>query len=65
MQQTILIFLGYLRRYGLTGIVLDVKFRLKRINTAYIRQRQIKARNLDEIMVFSQRIVALPIRCMD
>lgn len=35
---------------GLTGIILDVKFRLKRINTAYIRQRQIKARNLDEVM---------------
>lgn len=35
---------------GLTGIVLDVKFRLKRINTAFIRQKQIKARNLDEIM---------------
>lgn len=35
---------------GLTGIILDVKFRLKRINTAYIRQKQIKARNLDEIM---------------
>ena len=35
---------------GLTGIILDVKFRLKRVNTAYIRQRQIKARNLGEIM---------------
>lgn len=35
---------------GLTGIVLDVKFALKRINTAYIKQKQIKARNLDEIM---------------
>ena len=35
---------------GLTGIILDVKFRLKRVSTAYIRQRQIKARNLDEIM---------------
>jgi len=35
---------------GLTGIILEVKFRLKRINTAYIRQKQIKARNLDEIM---------------
>jgi decaprenylphospho-beta-D-ribofuranose 2-oxidase len=35
---------------GLTGIILDVKFRLKRISTAYIRQRQIKARNLDEVM---------------
>lgn len=35
---------------GLTGIILDVKFRLKRIHTSFIRQRQIKARNLDEIM---------------
>lgn len=35
---------------GLTGIILDVKFRLKRINTAFIRQKQIKARNLQEIM---------------
>jgi FAD/FMN-containing dehydrogenase len=35
---------------GLTGIILDVKFRLKRIHTAYIRQKQIKARNLDEVM---------------
>ena len=35
---------------GLTGIILDVKFRLKRINTAFIRQKQIKARNLDEVM---------------
>ena len=35
---------------GLTGIILNVKFRLKRISTAFIRQKQIKARNLDEIM---------------
>ncbi len=35
---------------GLTGIILDVKFSLKRISTAFIRQRQIKARNLDEVM---------------
>ena len=35
---------------GLTGIILEVKFRLKRINTAYIRQKQIKAKNLEEIM---------------
>lgn len=39
---------------GLTGIVLDVKFRLKQIHTAYIRQRQIKARNLDEAMQYFQ-----------
>ncbi|HEY9490102.1 MAG TPA: FAD-binding oxidoreductase, partial [Chryseosolibacter sp.] len=35
---------------GLTGIILDVKFQLKHINTAFIRQKQIKARNLGEIM---------------
>lgn len=35
---------------GLTGIILDVKFRLKRINTSYINQKQIRARNLDEVM---------------
>ncbi len=35
---------------GLTGIVLQVEFNLKRISTAYIRQKQIKARNLDEVM---------------
>ena len=35
---------------GLTGIILDVQFRLKRINSAYIRQKQIRAGNLDEIM---------------
>lgn len=40
---------------GLTGIILDVKFALKRINTAYIRQKQIKARNLDEIMNLFQQ----------
>ena len=35
---------------GLTGIILEVKFRLKRINTAFIKQRQIKARNLEDVM---------------
>lgn len=35
---------------GLTGIILDVKFRLKKINTSYISQRQVRARNLDEVM---------------
>lgn len=40
---------------GLTGIILEVKFRLKRINTAYIRQKQIKARNLDEIMALFEQ----------
>ena len=35
---------------GLTGIITKVRFRLKKIETAYIRQKQIKAENLDEII---------------
>lgn len=35
---------------GLTGIILEVKFKLKRIHTSFIRQRQIKARNLEHVM---------------
>lgn len=35
---------------GLTGVITRVKFRLKPITTAYIRQQQIKARNLDELL---------------
>jgi len=34
---------------GLTGIILSAKFKLKNIQTAYIRQESIKAENLDEI----------------
>ncbi len=35
---------------GLTGIITRVKFRLKKIETAYIKQKQIKARNLDHVL---------------
>jgi FAD/FMN-containing dehydrogenase len=35
---------------GLTGVIMEVKFRLKRIQSSYIRQKQIKAANLDEVM---------------
>lgn len=34
---------------GLTGIILSARFKLKNIETAYIRQESIKAQNLDEI----------------
>lgn len=34
---------------GLTGIIISAKFRLKNIETSYIRQESIKAENLDEI----------------
>lgn len=33
---------------GLTGIIVQATFSLKRIETAYIRQRVVKARNIDE-----------------
>lgn len=39
---------------GLTGLITRVKFRLKKIETAYIRQKQLKAKNLEEIIAFFQ-----------
>lgn len=35
---------------GLTGIIIDARLKLKPVESAYIRQEKIKARNLDEIM---------------
>ncbi|PWT75987.1 MAG: FAD-linked oxidase [Bacteroidetes bacterium] len=35
---------------GLTGIITRVKFKLKKIETSFIRQKQIKAENLEEII---------------
>lgn len=35
---------------GLTGVITRVKFHLKKISTSYIRQRQIKAANLEEVL---------------
>lgn len=35
---------------GLTGVITRVKFGLKKIETAYIKQKQIKAQNLDELI---------------
>jgi decaprenylphospho-beta-D-ribofuranose 2-oxidase len=35
---------------GLTGVITRVKFKLKKIETAYIRQKQIKAANLEEVL---------------
>jgi decaprenylphospho-beta-D-ribofuranose 2-oxidase len=35
---------------GLTGIISKVKFRLKKIETSFIRQKQIKAANLKELI---------------
>ncbi len=35
---------------GLTGLVTRVKFNLKKIETAYIKQKQVKADNLDHVL---------------
>lgn len=35
---------------GLTGVITTVKFSLKKIETSYIKQKQIKARNLEHIL---------------
>jgi FAD/FMN-containing dehydrogenase len=35
---------------GLTGVITRVKFRLKKIETSYIRQKQVKAADLDEVL---------------
>lgn len=35
---------------GLTGMITRVKFRLKKISTSYIRQKQVKASNLEELI---------------
>lgn len=35
---------------GLTGIITRVKFSLKKVETSYIRQKQVKAKNLEEIL---------------
>lgn len=35
---------------GLTGMITKVTFRLKKIETSYIRQKQVKAKNLEEII---------------
>lgn len=34
---------------GLTGLILTARFKLKKIETAYIRNEAIQAKNLDEI----------------
>jgi decaprenylphospho-beta-D-ribofuranose 2-oxidase len=35
---------------GLTGVITTVAFRLKKIETSYIRQKQLKAENLEEVI---------------
>ncbi len=35
---------------GLTGVITRVKFDLKKIETSYIRQKQVKAKNLEDVL---------------
>lgn len=44
------IFLATCAGYGLTGVILRAALRLQKIETAYIRQRTIKTKNLDEVL---------------
>jgi len=37
---------------GLTGVITRVKFRLKKIETSFVKQKQLKARNLEELISF-------------
>ncbi|HVW97475.1 MAG TPA: FAD-binding oxidoreductase [Mucilaginibacter sp.] len=40
---------------GLTGLITRVKFQLKKIETSYMRQKQVKAANLDELLMLFDR----------
>lgn len=44
------LFLATAGGMGLTGVITRVKFQLKKIETAYIKQKMIKAKNLTEII---------------
>lgn len=44
------LFLATCAGYGLTGVILRAAIRLKKIETAYIRERAIKTKNLDEVL---------------
>jgi len=40
---------------GLTGLITRVKFHLKKIETSFIKQKQVKASNLDEIITLFEK----------
>ncbi len=37
---------------GLTGMIIRIKFRLKKISTSYVKQKQLKAANLEELIKY-------------
>lgn len=40
---------------GLTGMITRIQFRLKKIETSYVRQKQLKASNLEELISFFEK----------
>jgi decaprenylphospho-beta-D-ribofuranose 2-oxidase len=40
---------------GLTGMITRIKFRLKKIETSYVRQKQVKASNLEELIALFEK----------
>jgi FAD/FMN-containing dehydrogenase len=40
---------------GLTGMITRTKFRLKKIETSYVRQKQVKAGNLEELLALFEK----------
>ena len=45
---------------GLTGIITRVKFRLKKIETSFMKQKQLKAENFDELMMLFEEYKDFP-----
>jgi len=50
LQQHVDLFEATCGGMGLTGIITRIKFRLKKIETSFIKQKQVKAENLEEII---------------
>lgn len=40
---------------GLTGMITRIKFRLKKIETSYVKQKQVKAANLEELLALFEK----------
>lgn len=54
-QENDTIFWNTIGGMGLTGIILSARFKLKNIESIYIRQESIKAENLDEIFMLLEQ----------
>lgn len=50
--QNTALFINTIGGMGLTGIIINISFKLKKIETSYIKQKTIKAANLNQIIDF-------------